>query len=294
MSHWKPSQSVGALKGDLDKRRERTLIACIAETGKKALSVVTVPTTAAAGEGDFFIYTALNGQKLGFWLNKNDAGNDAGSAPVGLLAAACDSLTEIDIVTGGTAIVNAALVFAELEAVMAAEDVTAVDNLDGTITLTEDLVGSGVTLVRKNLNESGNGAFGVASTDGAASVLQNKKMTILNSTTAFYAWFNVNGEGADPTGTGTGLEVALSPGTSGVTAAQVSAALAAILLAATGLFASADGSNVYASSDAEAPAVDAGAGNTGFTVTVVSQGQGAVVDAGGSPADFTNEPDLVS
>src|SRR5690606_19417012 len=105
------------------------------------------------------------------------------------------------------------------------EDVTIVDNGDGTLTITQDLMGAIDDAVPSNSAENGAGSILAETvTEGADSNFQDTHFTLEDEDgNAFYAWFNVNGEGTDPAETGTGLEVAIAAGAS---AASVGAAIA--------------------------------------------------------------------
>lgn len=88
---------------------------------------------------------------------------------------------------------------------------------------------------------------------------------------AHYVWLKVGGSGADPAPGGTGHEVDVA---TNATAAQIAAAIQAVVAAVAEFSAAlASDTQVRISNTHTGPANDATAGTSGFTVTVIRQGQ---------------------
>jgi hypothetical protein len=105
----------------------------------------------------------------------------------------------------------------------------------------------------------------------AAGSLNNKYFTINSAldATAFYVWMNVNSAGVDPAPGGTGIEVALA---TGATAAQVATAVAAAIDAQAAFVSTALSTTVTVTNATAGNTTDAADVDTGFTITVTTQG----------------------
>jgi hypothetical protein len=282
-----PGTRVELLRNDIGGQAEQSYVSVIADTGALEVQTVTCPTFAASAQGDFIVLENVAGDSVGIWLDKDAAGTE----PAGAIYVATDDKVEVDIVTGNTAAQVAAALVAALGATLA--DVTVVDNEDGTITLTQDLMGNVAAPVRSNTAEDGDGSFVVATTTaGAASNMQDDYLTLrTGADAAFYAWVNVNGEGVDPAPAGTGIEVALSAGD---TASAVATALAAALDAETDFVASADGTRVKVVNAAVGTATDIGAGTSLFTVSKQVDGGPDRYSPDMNPGSISNNPAALS
>ncbi len=128
---------------------------------------------------------------------------------------------------------------------------------------------------------------------GTAAGLNNKYFIFSSSGVNYYVWYNYNSTGVDPAvASKTGVPVAVAVGASLATiATNTAAAIDALAL----LTSSADGTTVNIKADAIGAITDAGAGNSGFTVSVVNQGYAAY---GNYPArtvsSLSNSPGAVS
>lgn len=262
----KPDQSIEALKLDLGGSNEQSYITPSAMGGNGEVQTVTVPATAAAAQGDYFVLENMAGAKAAIWLDI-DAN---GTAPTGAAYVAADSKIEVNIVTGGTAAENGALVYAAAASVLGW---TAVDNEDGTVTYTSSYVGNAPAPTKHNTGDTGDGSFLVATTiAGTAPTVQGKYFTAANTTTAFAFWFSSSGNGSDPAvADHTAVEIALVGNESN---SEYIALIAAGIEAQTGLSAEVDGSRINVYVDAIGAAADLGAGDSGFTIEVRSQGGG--------------------
>jgi len=260
----KPDQSIAALKRDLGGSNEQSYIEPSAMGGTGEIQTITVPATASAAQGDYFVLENMAGAKVAIWL---DIDAD-GTAPTGAAYVASDSKIEVDIVTGVPAAENGALVCAAAALVLGW---SAVDNEDGTVTYTSSYVGNAPAPTRHNANDSGNGSFGVATTTaGTAPTVQGKYFTASNTTTSFSFWFSSSSNGTDPAvANHTAVEIALK---GDETNAEYIALIAAGIEAQSGLTAEVDGSRIYVSVDSVGPATDLTAGDTAFTVSIASQG----------------------
>jgi hypothetical protein len=124
---------------------------------------VTVPATSAAAQGDYFIIYNKLGHSFAVWLDLNAAG----VVPNGPLFMATTYKIKVGIVTGGSAIANAALVKAAIEASSVWNGFeTITDNGDGTLDIAVDGLGNVTNATRHNEAESGNGSFVLAITAG--------------------------------------------------------------------------------------------------------------------------------
>lgn len=260
----RPDQSIAALKLDLGGSNEQSYIVPSAMGGTGEVQTITVPATAAATQGDYFVLENMVGTIAAIWLDIDADGTE----PTGAAYVAADSKIEVNIVTGGTAAENAALVYAAAASVLGW---TAVDNEDGTVTYTSSYAGNAPAPTRHNANDSGNGSFVVATTTaGTAPTVQGKYFTVANTTTAFAFWFSSSGNGTDPAvADHTAVEIELDGDESN---AEYIALIAAGINAQSGLTAEVDGSRIYVSVDSVGPATDLTAGDTAFTVSVASQG----------------------
>lgn len=172
----------------------------IPATGEYGEHILSVPATAAATQGDFCVlYSKKINKSVGVWLDI-DAN---GTPPTSLVYSSTDYQVEVNIVTGGTAIQNAALLVLALAAETNFTDVTVDDNLDGTITFIQDVVGT--TFEKFGYANSGNtgaGSFLITITEvGLAGITQADYVVLSNSAGDTLAvWFDVDEDGTEPTG----------------------------------------------------------------------------------------------
>lgn len=285
MPSLKASQSVAALKLDLGGSVEQSYITPSSMGGSVEVQTVTVPSTAAAAQGDYFVLTSPAGATAAIWLDI-DAN---GTAPTGAAYVAADSKVEVNIVTGGTAAQNAALVVTAAASILGWG---AVDNLDGTITYTQTYVGNAAAPAKHNTGDTGDGSFLVTTTTaGVNPTVQGKYFTFANTTTSFYGWFSSGGNGADPAPVGTGVEIALA---GNETNAAYLAAIVSAIDGTTGMSAELDNTRIVVQVDAKGAATDLTAGDSGFTVTIGSQGTASSFVPSGNYADDAIEPSLIS
>lgn len=101
---------------------------------------LTIPSTAAASQGDYVVLTNAYGAKIAAWLDINANG----TAPTGAAYVAATTKLKISIVTGGTAIANAAIFATTLDATAWANSATIAAVGDGTLTITQ-VIGAVVT-----------------------------------------------------------------------------------------------------------------------------------------------------
>lgn len=281
----RPDQSVAALKLDLGGSNEQSYLTPSAMGGTVEVQTVTVPATAAAAQGDYFVLESPAGATVAIWL---DIDAD-GTAPTGAAYVASDSKVEVNIVGGGTAAQNAALVVSAAASVLGW---SAVDNEDGTITYTQSQVGNAPAPTRHNTGDTGNGSFVVATaTAGTAPDVQGKYFTFSNTTTDFYGWFSSGGNGSDPAPGGTGVEIALDGDESN---AEYLAAIVSAIDGQTGMSAELDGSRIVVQIDATGAAADISAGDSGFTVEVRSQGSAQYYSPAINMGDDSPVPSTIS
>lgn len=258
-----PDTAVSALKTIDGARTEIFKITLsTADDSVKEVQTITVPSTASATQGDYFIVTDIAARDEAFWLDI-DAN---GTAPAQAGFTGTTAQNEVDIVGGGTAAQNAALVKTSLDASGLA--ITTVDNEDGTLTITMDNIGNATAPSRSNAAEDGNGSFTVATTTaGVASSLQNDYITF----GSHFVWANVNSDGSDPAPGGTAIACAISIGDS---VATQHATMATAINDVSGLTAEVhDANSVMVFVDATGSYTDPSASNwSGASVEVITQG----------------------
>lgn len=278
-----PNQSVANLKGDLGGQLESSYLNTVADATVYAKSRLTIPAFASVGQGDHLYFVTPLGTKVSVWFDKDADGTE----PVAALHAAADVQIEVDVATGNSVAVMAAAAKAAIDA----EEVVGVvvtDNEDGTLDIEFQKSGA-ITFSRHNSAEDGNGGLTVASVTAAVESPHQSKFVTLRSgaDAAFYAWFNVDTLGADPSESGTGLEVAL---TSKMTAAQIATALAAVIDADAAFEAVADGPRVRITNAAKGDSTDITAGDSPMSVGGIVQGGAQRQLPSDSPANISNNP----
>jgi hypothetical protein len=123
-------------------------------TGAAQVETLTVPSTAAATQADFVVIYNQAGASEALWL---DIDAD-GTAPTAAEFLAATVQTMVSISTGDSAADNAAILYAA-SAAIGGGSVIGVDNLNGTITLTQDIYGACENGVPYNADGSGAGSF---------------------------------------------------------------------------------------------------------------------------------------
>ena len=113
----------------------------------------------------------------------------------------------------------------------------------------------------------------VAAVADVAGALDGKYFTLNSTTTSYYVWMNVDAGGNDPAPGGTGIAVAVTTGDD----ADTVAAAIQTAVDANGAFGATVTDNVVTITNAVAgAATDITAGDSGFTVATVTEGQGAI------------------
>lgn len=131
--------------------------------GTAEVTVVTIPATAGATQGDYVILYNKAGDSFAAWLDIDADGTE----PSGPLYLATDYQIQCGIATGDTAAQAAAKVIAAVEADSNWTGFdTIVDNADGTFDLTASALGDTEDAVPHNAAESGAGSISVSITDG--------------------------------------------------------------------------------------------------------------------------------
>ncbi len=260
----------------------------IADTGTFSHTIVTVPATAGAAQADYFVVSAPSGAKAAVWLDIDAAG----TAPTGAAYVAAGTKIKASIVTGGTAVQNGTIIAAAMASILG---YAAVDNGDGTVTLTESLMGPVVAPARHNAGDSGNGSFAFSSTvSGVASNLNSTYFILWSGNNAVkgVVWMNVNGEGIQPVVSGSPLYIPIAIPAS-ETIANIASALLGVQSAGGGLLwnvnASPTQSIFYAQVTGPTTDIADGAVPTGFTFSVAVQGQNAGAHLLNSEYFFIND-----
>lgn len=128
------------------------------ESAVPQVETVTIPATADATQGDYIVLMKTSGETIAAWLDIDADGTE----PTGAEYLAADSTLQVPIVTGGTAIENAALLVAALVGEDWVTDVTVLDNEDGTITFTQDIAGAVVGFSVNDAGDTGEGSISTA------------------------------------------------------------------------------------------------------------------------------------
>lgn len=280
-----PGKAVNTIGADLGGRPEQSYINCIADPAQFDIKTLTFDSTANISQGEFFVLTNVAGTSYGVWFDIDADGTE----PSGAAYAAVDTEIEVDIATGNTAAQVAAAVETALAATadMSFDDTAA----DGTMLVTQDVTGTvaDVTFYDNDSSAySGGGALASANDQaGVASVLNSTYIPFSAPAGAFYAWFDMESEGSDPSETGTAIEVDLSAASS---ASIVATALASAINGNANFEAEADGSRVKITCAAEGGVADIAAGDSGFTVSKVSDGYTELLEPGTAVSSLSNNP----
>lgn len=152
-------------------------------TGAAQVETITAPAFAAAAQGDYIVISNQAGLSIAVWLDKNAAG----TLPTGAAYLASTYKAKASIATGDTATVVATAMKTALSTTL--PNVTFADNLNGTITVTQTVVGTCTDIVKKNTGDTGAGSItATTGTDGAAVAGGNGKFdaTITQAVTGTY------------------------------------------------------------------------------------------------------------
>lgn len=283
-----PAQLVENLKSDLGGSPEQSYITVSgSSTGVFEKFTATFPAFASTGQGDYLAFIEpVSGTKFAAWLDK-DAN---GTPPSGAVYTAADQKITVAIVTGNTATQVAAAVKAAIE-LNGSFDEYAIGAVAGQLTFTANKVGTVVDAASHNTGDTGAGSIVAAVTiQGVAAGSQNKYVVLHDDDTGlFHAWMNINAQGSDPNPGGGSVAIEATVAAA-ATDAQVATALAAAIEAHAEFTGSADGTRVKVVTATNAPLVDLGAGNSGFSVSVSTQGAASKYYASMDPSSISNNP----
>ena len=268
MPAFRPDQSLAALTIDkLNASPEVTRITCLADAGTYETALVAYPAVASLDQADYVYVENMAGTKFAIWMDIDAAG----TAPSGAVYTGATNKIEVNVVTGDSAIVVAGKVKTAVELNGNWADITITDLGNGTLRFTQDLVGNPTNLATYKEDDSTSGSIGSSVTAGVASSLQNKYFIMRNpAATVFNGWLNVGGEGVDPNPAGTEIACAITAGSS---ASSVAAQIATAINANANFKAWVQDSYLYVANEATGTAVDVTAGNSGFTVAKIQDGQ---------------------
>ncbi len=284
-----PGQSVANLHGDLSGSLEQGYLQVPSSPGSGLFKrfTIAVPSTADLLQGDFFTFVQPGGEVVAVWFDIDATTTE----PNGALYSAADVKIEVDVVTGGTAAQNAALVKTAVDGAVGVTEYADLTRDTATLTFVADVLGTAVDPATHNEAEDGDSLIVAASVNqGAAASLQNKKFTLKDEEdNAFYVWLNFNSEGVDPTGTGTGLEATV---VGEATQAQVATAIATAIDAEAAFTAAVDSpGRVKVVNVDKGEVTDMADGNTGFTFAIQGQGHTKRGEMpGDSPEGNRNSP----
>lgn len=286
-----PSQSVAALKTNLQAVYEQSRVTCIADTGVREIANVTCPATSGAAQGDFILVTNVAGTVYAVWLDIDANGTE----PNGAIYTAANTKIEVDIVTGDTAAQVAGKVFTAVDGNIT--NVTVTNQGSGVLRFSQDKIGAVANVAVYDETEGGTSGFTLGSiTAGANSNLQNTYFQLKNGAASdFFVWMNVGAEGSEPGGTGTAIEVTVSPSD---TAAAVALAVATAINANGNFSAyrenSTDAYLRIVADDAAANVTDTVDVDTGFSFSTTLQGQAQTFGPSTSPSSISVTPSLIS
>lgn len=151
---------------------------------------VTFPAFAAMAQADYFVIYDEVGAKTAVWFDKDNAG----TVPTGALYVASATKIQVDIVTGDTAAQVATKAYTAMNGNVT--NVSFVDNLDGTITVTLDNAGPATNAVPKNANDSGAGSITIGSfTNGVTATTAIAGGALLAAVTLSDSTLTDNGDG---------------------------------------------------------------------------------------------------
>lgn len=282
---YNPSQNISSLKGDEGGANEQSYITPSAMGGSVEVQSITCPAFASAAQGDYVVLSAPNGNTLAIWLDK-DAN---GTAPTGAGYVASTTKKKASIVTGDTAALVKAAVIA---AGNGFEGWTLTSGGTAIVTCTQSQVGNAAAPAVHNTDDTGDGSLVVATvTGGTAPSVQGKYFTFANTSTSYYGWFSSGGNGSDPAPGGTGVQIALDGDESN---SEYLAAISAAIDGTSGFTSEVDGSRIIVSVDAEGAATDLGAGDSGFSVEVKSQGYAGVLKPSSLVGSLSINPSTIS
>jgi hypothetical protein len=166
-------------------------------TGEAQEETITFPATAGAAQADFILIYNVDGTTVAAWLDIDAAG----TVPTNAKYTGADIKTQIDIVTGGSAIENAAI-FQTAFGLSGLTDVTSVDNLDGSVTITRDVTGACSDNDPENAAGGGVGSITtVLDNDGVTGTNQGDYVVLTNTDgDTVGVWFDIDAAGVVPTG----------------------------------------------------------------------------------------------
>lgn len=265
----RPDQSVNNLRGDLSNIKERSLISCIDEVARYEVSTVTFLSGAATAQGDYFTFANKAGATFAVWIDI-DAN---GTPPSGAAYTAATTKISAGIASTDTALQAVVKIASAIGANFT--NVTVLNNLNGSITFTQNLIGVTTDPVPHNTGDTGAGTIVVlVNTQGVTSVLQNKYFVLHSALDAalYHVWANVGTEGIDPNpGGGSVAIVAAIPANS--SAAAVAVLFSAAVDAHAAFVSKVDNAGTfYVLNAADGNSTNIGAGNIGFAVSVASDG----------------------
>jgi len=267
---------------------EVTKIDCLADAGAYEVATFAFSNFAGTAQADYFHLTNKTGTKFAIWLDK-DAN---GTAPSGAVYTAAGQKIKAGIATGDTGIAIAAKVKTAIELDGDWDEFAIVNNGNGSLTITSTLLGNLTNAATYKEDDSDSGSIGSYIVSGVASNLQNKYFVLRNTAgTVFNPWMNVSGEGVDPNPAGTEIACAV---TNGGSAEAIAAQLATAINANANFKAWVQAGSLYVANEANGAAVDASAGNSGFTVTKIQDGKAGWFYPAMSPASLLVSPALVS
>lgn len=212
--------------------------------------------------------------------------------PTGALYVASDYQIRFAVTTGDTATIvrDSMLTAMGLSSELIALATPASSSTDA-ITLTHLLLGNAGASAPKDENDAGAGSITVAKVDGVASSLQSKYITFSSPTVNYYAYININSEAVDPAPGGTGISCAC---TNSGSIATIASEMATAINGNSYFKAWVQAGYLYIAAVAAAEATDVGAGDSGFTVLKVDDGETGYYYPGMSPGSLSVSPSLIT
>lgn len=164
-------------------------------TGVAEVTTITVPSTAGSTQGDYFVVynTPVAGPTSDAYWMKIDGNN---TAPSGAAFAAATNTHPVVISTGGTAAQNAT---ALTSALTGNAILSAVNNGNGTVTITLAATGSAVDITPHNEDDSGAGHYGVSIGTQGVTETGDQLQVVVKNRSAGYTWVDAASTFVTPT-----------------------------------------------------------------------------------------------
>ena len=179
---------------------ESTNISTISDTGAKNVQTFTFQSKVDSTEGDYITFYDATGKRYAVSINKSNNGSGPSGSIWDSISKARKQIVQIGNLTTAidvaTKVLSSMLLIEELS-----NNCSIVNNLDGSLTITQNYMGTVNPTLQKNSNDSGPGGITyTVNTIGAASNLNGKYFSLYEGGTnnRHIFWYDVNNEGLNP------------------------------------------------------------------------------------------------